>query len=244
MQTWRRWKPFWTKKAHGTKSSSLGDAVVGGPQPNEVLSVLADLKGIFLMGNHDREILHIDLASEALDTHLRWKQWTRQQLSPANVGFLSGFVDSHRLRRQGHDLRLIHGELPSKWGGRLWPDSPEAVFTELGGQYPEPWILLGHSHIQFRQIRAGKTIINPGSVGQSRLGHGLGLLRCPARGRVGPESGLVQRQLDLCGLGPATTGTALYRSLEARVSSRGATAAIAPYGFHAAASNGISLEAV
>jgi predicted phosphodiesterase len=151
----------------------LGDAVVGGPQPSEVLSVLADLKGIFLMGNHDQEILDVDLTTEAADPHQRWKQWTRRQLSPANLHFLSGFSGSRRLERQGHDLRLIHGVLPSEWGSRLWPDSPESAFTGLSDQYPEPWILLGHSHIQFRQAKGNKTIINPGSVGQSRLGHQL-----------------------------------------------------------------------
>ena len=151
----------------------LGDAVVGGPQPDEVLSLLADLHGVFLMGNHDREILHIDLKPEATDPHRRWKQWTRQQLSPANVRFLSSFVDSCRIERQGLDLRLLHGDLPSAWGSRLWPDSPKAVFTDLSAKYLEPWILLGHSHVQFRQMCADKTIINPGSVGQPRLGHSL-----------------------------------------------------------------------
>ncbi len=29
----------------------LGDAVVGGPHPNEVLSRLSELDGVFLMGN-------------------------------------------------------------------------------------------------------------------------------------------------------------------------------------------------
>ena len=35
----------------------LGDAVVGGPQPDETLSLMTTLQGVFLMGNHDREAL-------------------------------------------------------------------------------------------------------------------------------------------------------------------------------------------
>ena len=70
-------------------------------------------------------------------------------------------------------MRLLHGELPPEWGERLWPDSPEGVFAGLAAQFPERWIFVGHSHIQFRRFKNGKTIVNPGSVGQPRLGQSL-----------------------------------------------------------------------
>ena len=151
----------------------LGDAVVGGPQPDEVLSLLSRLDGIFLMGNHDREILEIDLFTEAEGAHGRWKQWTRRQISPANLRFLASFEDSCRIERLGQPLRLVHGELPSAWSQRLWPDSPEEIFTGLEALYPESWIFIGHSHVQFRRLHAGRAIVNPGSVGQQRLGQNL-----------------------------------------------------------------------
>ena len=151
----------------------LGDAVVGGPHPNEVLSRLSRLEGIFLMGNHDREVLEMDLGRKATDATGRWKQWTREQLSPANLDFLASFTDTCRLDREGQSVRLLHGELPPEWGERLWPDSPEGVFAGLAAQFPERWIFVGHSHIQFRRFKNGKTIVNPGSVGQPRLGQSL-----------------------------------------------------------------------
>lgn len=150
----------------------LGDAVVGGPEPNEVLTLLAGLRGTFLMGNHDREILR-DLSRQASDPHQDWKQWTREQLSPTNLRFLAGFTDSCAVTRHGRDLRLFHGELPRAWGSHLWPDSPEEVFLGLAARYREPWILVAHSHVQFRRLVDGHTFINPGSIGQHRLGRNL-----------------------------------------------------------------------
>jgi predicted phosphodiesterase len=151
----------------------LGDAVVGGPQPDEVLSLLSELDGIFLMGNHDREILGIDPSTAAEHPHRRWKQWTREQISPANLLFLSSLESSRPVRRRGRRLRLMHGQLPLEWGERLWPDSPVAAFAGLAARYSEPWILIAHSHVQFRRFHAGRAIINPGSVGQHRLGKTL-----------------------------------------------------------------------
>ncbi|MBT4499637.1 MAG: metallophosphoesterase family protein [Gemmatimonadetes bacterium] len=151
----------------------LGDAVVGGPQPDEVLDLLSTLDGVFLMGNHDREILGIDLSTEAAKIHERWKQWTRRQISSANLLFMAGFEDSRRLERSGRPLRLMHGELSPAWGQRLWPDSSREVFAQLTASFPEPWVLIGHSHVQFRRFHAGRTIVNPGSIGQQRLGGNL-----------------------------------------------------------------------
>ena len=61
----------------------LGDAIIGGPQPDEMPSLLGTFEGVFLMDNHDWEVLDIDLARTETDPHRRWKQWTRRQLSTA-----------------------------------------------------------------------------------------------------------------------------------------------------------------
>ncbi len=148
----------------------LGDTIVAGPHPDEVLSLLSDLDGAFVMGNHDREGLHVNVDEPTADAHWQWVQWTRKQLSSRNYDFLAGFPDTCVLESQGQTMRLTHGDLPTEWGKRLWPDSSPEVFANLAGQYPEPCILLGHSHVQFRLARAGRTFLNPGTVGAPYLG--------------------------------------------------------------------------
>ena len=160
----------------------LGDAVIGGPQPDEVLSLLSTLNGFFLMGNHDREALEVDLNVPEKDPHRIWSQWTLKQISDRNFRFMESFLDSCAVERQGSRLRLDHGVLVREWGGgtRLWPDTDPKIFAALGDRYPEPFMLVAHSHVQFRKVRNGTTFVNPGSVGQPRLGQPLacyGVLR-------------------------------------------------------------------
>lgn len=70
-------------------------------------------------------------------------------------------------------LRLFHGALPPEWGKRLWPDSSPEVFAGLANRYPEPYALVGHSHVQFQTTHDGTTFINPGTVGAPYLGQFL-----------------------------------------------------------------------
>jgi len=158
----------------------LGDAVMAGPQPDEVLSLLASFDGTCVMGNHDREVLDVDLDAHETDPHRIWIQWTREQLSPRNFEFLTSFPDTCILESQGLTMRLRHGVLSPEWGKRLWPDSSPKVFSGLAEQYPEPYILLGHSHVQFQTTHGRTTFINPGTVGAPYLSQPLacyGVLR-------------------------------------------------------------------
>lgn len=148
----------------------LGDAVGVGPEPNETLSMLAKLKGIFLMGNHDRCMFRPGMEGNSDDLFVAWLDWTREQISAPNLRFLASFQDTHAVERDGVALRLLHGEIPRALGGRIWPDSPRDVWAMLASRYAEPLILFGHSHVQFQVRRAGRQFVNPGSAGEPRLG--------------------------------------------------------------------------
>ena len=139
----------------------LGDVCEAGPNVNEVLSMLSSLRGIFIMGNHDRRVLNNESMAD------------RKLMSDHNIDFLSSFQETCVLESQGLLLRLTHGVLPREWGGRLWPDSRPEVFSALVEKYLEPYILIGHSHVQFRKTHDGTHFINPGSVGTTYLGQPL-----------------------------------------------------------------------
>jgi predicted phosphodiesterase len=151
----------------------LGDAVLGGPQPEEVVQRLAELDGLFLMGNHDAEMLVKGPEQDSEDRPANWGPWTRSQLSDASRAFLSTFRKTCAIEHQGLTLRLHHGDFPPPVDDRLWPDDPEEFFLDLARRFPEPIILFAHCHIQFRRQVGSTTFINPGGLGQPRLSEPL-----------------------------------------------------------------------
>ena len=64
--------------------------------------------------------------------------------------------------------------LPGKARHAL-PDTPDETLVRLARGSDCPYVLFGHSHVQFRRTIDGQQFINPGSVGQNRCGK---LLAC------------------------------------------------------------------
>lgn len=153
----------------------LGDAIVTGPQPAAVVDRLAAHPGIFLEGNHDTDPWEDGHLEPDRDPDDAWLRWTRERLRPRHRRFVREFEPTHAVTVAGTPIRLHHGDfapmgLPASFDGRLWPDSPDAVFRGLADRYAEATVLHGHAHIQFRRYVNGTTFINPGSVGAPRLG--------------------------------------------------------------------------
>ena len=151
----------------------LGDAVGWGPNPEEVLSLLSEHRGVFVMGNHDRNVLRADEAKENGTSDALWMKWSRDQISSRNLEFLSSFSPPCTVERQGLSMRLIHGDVLFGGTSRLWPDSPPEVYRTLKNRYQEPHILISHTHIQFERGFEGTHFVNPGGLGQPRLGRAL-----------------------------------------------------------------------
>jgi len=166
----------------------LGDAVVGGPQPEQVVSAMAELDGLFLMGNHDWDVLYKEYSPDEPNPDRFWIHWTQQQLSSSSRAFLAAFRESCAIERDGLRVRLHHGQLPDELGRRLWPDSPPKAFDYFTAQYPEPAILSGHSHVQCRVEHGGRVFINPGSAGQPRLMQPLALYAILEDGELSLEA--------------------------------------------------------
>ncbi len=166
----------------------LGDAVVGGPQPDDVLSLLRTLPGVFIMGNHDRDALFGDHSLEDANPDRAWIAWTREQISKANRAFLAGFRRAHTIERGALRLHLDHGVLPPELGRRLWPDSPRAAFDHLAEGNDASVLLVGHSHVQFRRDHASRTVVNPGGAGQPRLSKPVACYAILQDGRISLEA--------------------------------------------------------
>lgn len=164
----------------------LGDAVGTGPHPDEVLSVLSGLPGEFLSGNHDRSVLDTPPEAPPCDSR-EFERWTSAQLSAENRHFLARLGGDRRVPTDAGPVRLHHGDFGSDsagldWNGRCWPDTDPVVYRELADRYDEDIVLFGHSHVQFETTVDGTRFVNPGSVGQHRLGQVLACYAVLAEG--------------------------------------------------------------
>ena len=161
----------------------LGDALVSGPQPEEVVSLVAGLAATAIVGNHDLEALAADLENESANPDMQWLRWTRRSLSPESADWLAGLPTTLGIERDGLSMSLVHGVVPADLGRRVWPDSPDAAFEWLGRDCREPNVLFAHSHVQFEASRRGRTFHNPGSAGQPRLSQPLACYMAITDGR-------------------------------------------------------------
>jgi predicted phosphodiesterase len=152
----------------------LGDIVVGGPQPEQCAALLRELGGVMISGNHDRQGIEADIDPSDPNPDLQWVRWTQHQLSQASRNMIAAMPRTLAIEREGWTMRLHHGDFPGELG-RFWPDWPLEKFDHLTRCWPEPCIIAAHSHVQFRRDHAGRVLLNPGSVGQPRLGQPLAL---------------------------------------------------------------------
>ena len=160
----------------------LGDTVGYGAAPNRCCELVAERADVTLVGNHDLVVsgkLGIDEFNyDARDAAL----WTRDVLEPRWHEWLSSLAPQDRR----DDVALFHASARDPiWEYVLSGDAAWWSFRAT----TEPVLLVGHSHVALaigladdaldggaapagteRDLRAGRWLINPGSVGQPRDG--------------------------------------------------------------------------
>ncbi len=160
----------------------LGDLVGYGPQPNECCRAVAARAELSLAGNHDLVVLGSlpihDFAGDAAAA----ARWTQTVLADEAREFLAALPPS--MRREGVDL--FHGSARDPvWEYVL---SDEAAWWTLQATN-QPLVLVGHSHVPLAialdgddldggvapdgtvvDLESGRSLLNPGSVGQPRDG--------------------------------------------------------------------------
>lgn len=162
----------------------LGDTVGYGPRPNECCSLVAERCARILVGNHDlvalgsAEVGAEDFNPEAAAA----SQWTASELTDASRGFLAALQP----RAEADGVALFHGSPRDPiWDYVLSDDSIVDSFALTSA----PLVLVGHSHVAIAlvledgnvhggvapagfeaDVRAGRWLLNPGSVGQPRDG--------------------------------------------------------------------------
>ena len=162
----------------------LGDSILSGPQVRETMGLLQSLHaakgGTWIGGNHDEEMLHPELVENYPATWKSLNDWIFGQLVESDYEFVrANYVPEGDHEVGGIRMRLIHGTGPHGPERNALPDSTDERLTSMadaawlgseGARSDCPFVLFGHSHVQFQRVIDGVTYINPGSVGQSRTG--------------------------------------------------------------------------
>jgi diadenosine tetraphosphatase ApaH/serine/threonine PP2A family protein phosphatase len=160
----------------------LGDLVGYGPRPTECCAAVESRAAICLAGNHDLavrgDIELFEFSGEAAVA----ARWTRDVLADDARAFLSRLEPTSTAA----GVALYHGSARDPvWEYVLSDEAAEATLDLAG----TPLVLVGHSHAALAAVerdgaivgglaeagteldlRAGRALLNPGSVGQPRDG--------------------------------------------------------------------------
>lgn len=148
----------------------LGDIVGYYYHPDKILEELSNWNYDIIKGNHEK-ILDELIANSKIGLSIRKKYGSGHQeainkLTSDQLKFLSGLPETMSVEFDGVSILMCHG---SPWSNDyyIYPDSEKEIIHRCDSK-DHDFVLIGHSHYAFSIKNANSTLINPGSVGQSR----------------------------------------------------------------------------
>ncbi|MGA7409665.1 MAG: metallophosphoesterase family protein [Bryobacteraceae bacterium] len=149
----------------------LGDLVNYGPNPHEVIEFVWKNASLVVRGNHDNAI--------GFDTDPRCSgpykamavemgRVTQTLISEEERGYLRNLPLIFRTEVPGDRFHLCHATPTDPLFAYRPPES--AGWEEETRLVKPGYLLVGHTHLQFAREVNGRIIVNPGSVGQPKMG--------------------------------------------------------------------------
>lgn len=147
-----------------------GDYVGYYYNPAQVLALLEPWPRTMVRGNHEdmlaRAMLDPSSVEECNRKYGHGLEVALRELSPAQLKDLTTLPERTLLEVDGLRILVAHG---SPWNpdAYLYPDAPPSSlegFAEIDADI----VVLGHTHYPMDRLVHGRTILNPGSVGQQR----------------------------------------------------------------------------
>lgn len=157
------------------KILALGDFVGYYYHPEIVIDLLNEWPLELIKGNH--EVILQDLYENKVDANLLKEKYgsghqeALNNLSKETLLWLFSLPDQKSIRINDVTFQLNHGS-PWSINDYLYPDT-DKVTLERCNSISDDFILVGHSHYSFSYRCQNSTLINSGSVGQSRQRGGL-----------------------------------------------------------------------
>ena len=123
------------KQAQIERLVCLGDAIQGGAQPSETVSLLRDLACPTVMGNSDDWLITGKTTESLLPLHYEIRDWSLSKLSQEDCKFISQFQSTLEIEL-GKNKRLFcfHGS-PKSYNDNILPTTSDAELQELLGDH-------------------------------------------------------------------------------------------------------------
>jgi putative phosphoesterase len=154
----------------------LGDIVDYGPDPDKCIDILCEKAIPTIRGNHDNAVaFKVDCQCGYKYKHLSiaTREYTWEILDRTGIEYLQKLPILIREEIDGKRLYLTHGS-PRSMFEYIKPETLDEEIRKMIDESTEPleadFLVIGHSHIPMNRKLGNLTIINPGSVGQSRDG--------------------------------------------------------------------------
>lgn len=163
----------------------LGDIVGYGPQPNEVIAALQEMGARSVLGNHDAAAIGTITTQDFNPDAARAIAWTQEVLDENGRAYLSALPEV----RCAGELMAVHGSPRDP----IWEYVTSSQLAAVNfDSFKEASCLFGHTHLpvifveradddsvapiaatpdRTIQLPNGRTMLNPGSVGQPRDGN-------------------------------------------------------------------------
>lgn len=154
-----------------SKCIILGDIVIKGPMPLEVITKLEKLEILgWVKGNTDMWFEELDeewTPSSSKDQELyRYFKYAKDNLNPDRISFINGFPLKHVIELDKTKILCVHGS-PKSVTQQMGASIPEEEIRQAIIDVNEDIILCGHTHCPFIGEVDGKKIFNVGGVGIS-----------------------------------------------------------------------------
>lgn len=150
----------------------LGDLVNYGPNPREVIEFVRQNATIVIRGNHDNAV-GFDADPRCSEQYRQMAAemagFTRSVLSDRDVAFLRDLPLCVTTTTQDQYIQMCHATPTDPLFAYCPPENNSGWASEAHAVRPG-LLLVGHTHLQFKLEMYGRTIVNPGSLGQPKSG--------------------------------------------------------------------------
>ena len=152
----------------------LGDYVDYGASAVETVTVLSSLNAKYIIaGNHDACLYNSNVRQSVTPHGKLSCEYTKRTVdeNPEVFEWLKSIAGTPMIHIPERRTLLVHGTPEDPYWGKFLPDSDTGLLFDEMERRDVDLMLTGHSHISFIITMKGKTIVNPGSVGQPRNGY-------------------------------------------------------------------------
>jgi putative phosphoesterase len=151
----------------------LGDAVDYGPDPAAAVEWIRSRATYAVRGNHDEAVGNggpTGAAPAWADLAEASASWTREALSADDRAFLGSLPLRAEFTFGGARFLALHAAPLDPLYTYLPPETPQPEWERQLANVDADWLLYGHTHRPLLARFGRTTVLNPGSVGQPRMG--------------------------------------------------------------------------